>query len=217
MLGFRARQCNISFKILVTVIVFMRKLILIFLFYMPAFLHAHSASLPLCAVCHGQDGQSANPQWPNLAGQNTKYFIKQLQDMRDPQKRNAPTMNALVKTLNDQDMEELAAYYAKMPSAKSSKSNTALTRGKQLYRSGDFKKHIAACIACHGPEGRGNNQAGFPSLTGQHAAYTVLQLQAFKDGLRQNDLNHIMKDISTKMSLDDMDAVAQYIEHLPEE
>jgi cytochrome c553 len=168
----------------------------------------------VCSACHGQSGNSPNPEWPNLAGQHPKYFIKQLRDMKDKSLRDAPTMSALVATLSDQDMDDLAAYYAKMPLAQGSTPQEYLQRGEQLYRGGDFTKRITACIACHGPKGTGNAQAGFPVLSGQHAAYTLLQLLAFKDGKRKNDLNHIMQDISSRMSREDMEAVAHYIEGL---
>ncbi|MFJ1268490.1 cytochrome c [Legionella lytica] len=168
----------------------------------------------VCSACHGQSGNSLNPEWPNLAGQHPKYFIKQLKDMRDKALRDAPTMSALVAGMGDQDMDDLAAYYAKMPLAQGSTPKEFLHRGEQLYRGGDFTKRITACIACHGPKGTGNAQAGFPVLSGQHAAYTLLQLLAFKDGKRKNDLNHIMQDISSRMSREDMEAVAHYIEGL---
>ncbi|MBN9231190.1 MAG: cytochrome c4 [Legionella sp. 40-6] len=172
------------------------------------------AKLPLCASCHGEQGKSINPQWPNLAGQHPRYLLKQLQDMRDSQIRTAPTMNALVNTLSPQEQKELAEYYAKMPVAHGTTPVEFLKRGEQLYRGGDSKKHITACIACHGPTGSGNNQAGFPVLSGQHAAYTILQLTAFKKGTRKNDLNQIMQDISQRMGEDDIEAVAHYIEGL---
>ncbi len=168
----------------------------------------------VCTACHGQEGNSTNPDWPNLAGQHTKYFVKQLKDMRNSNVRDAPTMKVLAATLSEQDMDDLATYYAKMPLAQGSTPKEFLRRGEQLYRGGDFAKRITACIACHGPKGTGNAQAGFPLLSGQHAAYTLLQLLAFKDGKRKNDLNHIMQDISSRMSQDDMEAVAHYIEGL---
>lgn len=168
----------------------------------------------VCAACHGQQGVSLTPEWPNLAGQNAKYTVKQLKDIKKGKTRVAPTMIAMVANLNEQDMDDLAAFYAKMPLAEGSTPKKYLQRGEQIYRGGDFDKHITACIACHGPKGTGNAQAGFPVLSGQKSAYTVLQLQAFKDGKRTNDLNHIMQDISGRMSQDDMEAVAHYIEGL---
>lgn len=168
----------------------------------------------VCATCHGQTGNSTNPEWPNLAGQHPKYFIKQLNDMKANGSRLAPVMTALASTLSEQDMHDLAKYYAKMPLAQGSTPQEFLLRGQQIYRGGDIAKRITACIACHGPQGSGNAQAGFPVLSGQHATYTMLQLHAFKDGKRKNDLNHIMQDISSRMSPEDMNAVAHYIEGL---
>lgn len=168
----------------------------------------------VCTACHGPQGISMNPEWPNLAGQHEKYFVKQLNDIKEGKLRPVPTMTAIVANLNEQDMDDLAAYYAKMPITEGSTPKKYLQRGEQLYRGGDLNKHIAACIACHGPKGTGNAQAGFPLLSGQNAAYTVMQLQAFKDGKRTNDLNQIMQDISSKMSSEDMEAVAYYIQGL---
>jgi cytochrome c553 len=216
--GIQPRQCTI------TVIIYdeksMKKFVLFFILSTPLTLFAEEkgSSAPdqaiVCTGCHGQLGNSTNPEWPNIAAQHPKYFIKQLQDMKDPSLRTAPTMSALAATLSNQDMDDLAAYYAKMPLAQGSTPERFLKRGEQIYRGGDFAKKITACIACHGPKGTGNAQAGFPVLSGQHAAYTVMQLNAFKDGQRKNDLNHIMHDISSRMSQEDMEAVAHYIEGL---
>lgn len=186
----------------------------------PAIIYANGSAdsgknkAQVCAACHGQQGISTMPEWPNLAGQNELYFIKQIKEMQKGTLRNAPTMSAMIATLTQQDMDDLAAYYAKMPLAAGSTAQKYVSRGEQLYRGGDFTKHITACIACHGPKGTGNAQAGFPALSGQHAAYTLSQLHAFKDGTRTNDLNHIMQDICSRMSHDDMEAVAHYIEGL---
>ena len=120
-------------------------------------------------------------------------------------------MSPMAINLSEQDMEDLAIFYAKQPIPQGKTAKKYLARGEQLYRGGDFSKHITACIACHGPKGTGNKQAGFPVVSGQHAAYTVLQLQAFKDKKRSNDLNSIMHDISVRMDTDDMDAVANYM------
>jgi cytochrome c553 len=168
----------------------------------------------MCSGCHGSQGNSLNNEWPNLAGQHQPYLLKQLKDLQQGTTRNAPTMTPLLAHFNEQEMDDLAAYYAKMPKAEGSTPKQFVVRGEQLYRGGDFEKHITACIACHGPQGTGNAQAGFPLLSGQHAAYTIMQLQAFKNGKRTNDLNHIMQDISKRMSNDDMEAIAHYIEGL---
>lgn len=176
--------------------------------------HENLEKLTLCVACHGEQGKSANPEWPNLAGQHEGYLLKQLQDYKQGHLRQDPSMQAVVANLNEADMAALAAFYANKPLAQGVTPEEYLKRGEQLYRGGDFKKHITACIACHGPRGTGNAEANFPVLSGQHAAYTLLQLQKFKDKKRANDLNAIMRDISARMSLEDMKAVANYIQGL---
>ncbi len=165
----------------------------------------------VCATCHGPTGVSVNPIWPNLSGQHATYLAKQLADFKQKKGRADPTMAPMVTHLSEQDMADLAIFYAKQPLPEGATPKKYLSRGEQLYRGGDVDKHITACIACHGPKGRGNAQAGFPSLSGQYAAYTILQLQAFKDNKRSNDLNSIMRDISARMSTEDMTAVANYV------
>lgn len=198
----------------------MKKVALALILYMPLMIYAQDTQptvlnkAAVCVACHGPKGISPQPIWPNLAGQNQSYFIKQLKEIKENKLRMVPTMTTIVANLNEQDIDDLAAYYAKMPLAEGTAPNKDLKRGESLYRGGDFVKHITACIACHGPKGTGNASAGFPVLSGQHAPYTVAQLQAFKEGKRTNDLNHIMRDISSRMNQEDMEAVAHYIEGL---
>ena len=165
----------------------------------------------VCAACHGPTGVSVNPIWPSLAGQHAGYLTKQLLDFKEKKGRDNPTMAPMVANLSEQDIADLSVFYTRQPIPEGSTPKKYLTRGEQLYRGGDFEKHITACIACHGPKGTGNAQAGFPVLSGQHTAYTILQLQAFQTGKRHNDLNAIMHDISARMSPADMEAVANYI------
>lgn len=168
----------------------------------------------MCAGCHGAQGNSMNAEWPNLAGQHADYLAKQLHDYKNAKTRNAPMMTPMVTSLTDQDITDIAAFYASLPRAQGTTPEKYLDRGEKLYRSGDLSKHITACIACHGPQGSGNAQAGFPALSGQQPAYTVQQLEAFKNKTRINDLNSIMRDISSRMSHEDMEAVAHYLHGL---
>ena len=167
-----------------------------------------------CAACHGPKGISINPEWPSLAGQHAAYLAKQLHDYKLHVNREAATMTPMVASLSPKDMEEIALFYASLPLPENTTPKKYLNRGEQLYRGGDFNKHITACIACHGPKGTGNAEAGFPALSGKHATYTHQQLQLFKDNKRKNDLNAIMRDISKRMDADDMEAVAQYVSGL---
>jgi cytochrome c553 len=162
-----------------------------------------------CAACHGEKGISSNALWPNLAGQHVSYIIKQLHDFKND-KRHSDLMSPFVASLTEQDMDDLAMFYSRQPVAKV--TNIKLNQhGEALYRNGDMSKHITACIACHGPYGTGNGQAGFPVLSGQQKEYTVSQLKAFKEKTRHNDLNEIMQMISARMSADDMADVAAYL------
>ena len=93
-------------------------------------------------------------------------------------------MTAIVANLSNNDMTELARFYAEQRPGAGTTPEKYARLGELLYRGGDFAKHITACIACHGPRGTGNAQAGFPTLAGQHASYTIQQLQAFKEQKR---------------------------------
>jgi cytochrome c553 len=161
--------------------------------------------LSLCITCHGKDGIALQKTWPNLNGQSQNYIIKQLQDYKS-NKRIAPLMQPYAMLLNDQEMLELAQFYANLPheTSKTNKSN-------RLYQQGDAKKRIPACSACHGPKGLGNDFAKFPKLAGQNAPYLLAELQAFKKHERQNDSYHMMQDISQRMSKEDMKNISEYL------
>ncbi|KTD32600.1 cytochrome c4 [Legionella israelensis] len=185
-----------------------------FAVYATGNIEAGQQKATICVACHGPKGISVNPAWPNLAGQHADYMVKQLKAYKEGKKRSDPNMDSIAANLSEQDMEDLAAFYSVQPLAKAATPEKFVSRGEQLYRGGDFKNHITACIACHGPRGLGNGQANFPLLSGQHALYTQTQLEAFKDKKRTNDLNDIMQDISARMSQEDMQAVAYYIQGL---
>jgi cytochrome c553 len=195
----------------------MKYLILCLLTILSLSAHAQSTKPPkvvLCTACHGEKGISPNPIWPNLAGQHSNYLIKLLKEFKKNKIPSAKTMPAIATGLSDQEIIDLSNYYSSQPIAQGKTPEKFLTRGQQIYRGGDFEQHITACIACHGPQGTGNAQAGFPSLSGQHAPYTILQLEAFQNKTRTTDLNHIMQDISKRMNKEDMEAVAYYLQGL---
>ena len=151
---------------------------------------------------------------PNIAGQNVRYLTKQLNDFKLGKDRFEPTMSAIIANLTPKDFDDLANYYASQKIIYTNPNPDLFVQGARIYTQGDFKKHITACIACHGPHGEGNGSAGFPAIAGQMPLYTVNQLKAFKDKRRTNDINHIMRDISSHMSNEDMQAIANYIKAL---
>jgi cytochrome c553 len=168
-----------------------------------------------CGACHGADGNSVNPVWPSLAGQHATYTVAQLQAFKSGT-RSEPLMLGQVMSLSDVDMRNLAVYFAGMPAAAKAVADPAsIDRGQRLYRGGDSDNNSTACIACHGPTGRGNPAAAYPSIKGQYATYTATQLRAYASGARQSDgPTKVMRDIASSLSEDDIVAVASYIQGL---
>lgn len=168
-----------------------------------------------CAACHGADGNSVNPVWPSLAGQHPTYFVEQLQAFKNGT-RSEPLMLGQVMTLSDEDMRNLAVYFADMPAAAKAVADPAtVNRGERIYRGGIRENSTAACIACHGPTGRGNPAASYPSLKGQYATYNAAQLRAYASGARKSDgPTKVMRDIAANLSEEDILAVSSYIQGL---
>lgn len=168
-----------------------------------------------CGACHGADGNSVNPVWPSLAGQHPTYIVEQLQAFKSGS-RSEPLMLGQVMTLSDEDMRNLAVYYSGMPAAAKAVADPAtVDRGQRLYRGGDRENSTAACIACHGPTGRGNPAAAYPSLKGQYATYNAAQLRAYASGARKSDgTTRVMRDIAAKLTEEDIVAVSSYIQGL---
>jgi len=175
---------------------------------------AGKAKAVTCAGCHGANGNSANPAWPKLAGQNAGYIVKQLADLKAGKTRNDPLMGSQAASLSQQDMADLGAYYAKQTGTQGATDEKLAAAGEKLYRGGNKKKGVAACIACHGPTGAGNPAAKFPKLSGQHAAYVEKAMKDFRSGARTNDMNKMMQNVAEKMSDKEIKAVASYISGL---
>ena len=175
-----------------------------------------------CVACHGADGNSITPEWPKLAGQHPGYTLKQLLEFqagaKDPETDKGVRINAsmsgMVAALNKQDMEDLAAYFAAQTITSGTADPELVALGEQIYRGGDMETGISACMACHGPTGAGNPAANFPTLAGQHATYTEIQMKAFRSQERANDPSQMMRDIAAKMSDAQIKAVASYIQGL---
>lgn len=167
----------------------------------------------VCAACHGIDGNSSNPIWPKLAGQHEEYIVKQLMDFKAGNREN-PQMAPMVANLSEQDIYDLAAYFSSQKPQWGKTDPAELELGQKIYRAGNMEAGVPACMACHGPTGRGNPAAKFPSLSGQHAEYTGAQLNAFRSKNRSNDINAVMRTIVGRMTHEEIKAVAQYIQGL---
>jgi cytochrome c553 len=149
-----------------------------------------------CQGCHGPDGKSNSPQWPNLAAQQPAYIVNQLKAFKAGTRKN-PIMQAMAAQLSDADMNNLAAYYSSRPAVKAGGDPA-------LAKSGQTKAGM--CLGCHSQNAEGNGQV--PRLAGQHPAYLVKQLSSFKAGEREN--GH-MQAIASGLSEADMKALAAYI------
>jgi cytochrome c553 len=163
-----------------------------------------------CAVCHGTDGISPAGSFPSIAGQGSKYLLKQLKEIKSGE-RPAVLMTGVLDDLSDQEMEDIAAYYASKDRQKGASDAELVALGESVYRSGIKRKSVAACTSCHLPSGEGNNQASFPALAGQWPEYTVTQLKAFRQGMRANDEGGMMRKTAMDLSDDEIEAVANYL------
>ena len=170
-----------------------------------------------CAACHGADGNSVVPDFPKIAGQHASYAFSQLKDFKSGARKN-PSMSPMAAPLTEQDMLDLAAYFSSQ-TIKLGKADEALAaKGEVIYRAGIIEKGVPACTACHSPQGNGNPASVYPRVGGQHAAYLEKQLQDYKNGVRAADATTgnklMMKQISAKLSPEEIKAVSAYISGL---
>jgi len=187
-----------------------------------------------CAGCHGADGNSVASTFPKLAGQHSGYIAQQLQAFKDGT-RHAPMMAPYALSLDEGSIADISAYYEskrissnqrpilaveydkyddeieKTEEEQTIELDGLLVSGSDLYRNGNLKTEVSACIACHGPYGEGNKQASFPNLKGQHADYLIKALSDFKKGKRSNNSDNMMHMIAKKMSDKEIKAVSYHI------
>ncbi|MDH4583881.1 cytochrome c4 [Pseudomonas sp. BN415] len=175
---------------------------------------AGQAKAAVCGACHGPDGNSAAPNFPKLAGQGERYLLKQMKDIKAGN-RTVLEMTGLLNNLSDQDMADIAAYFASQKGSVGAADPKVVARGEALFRGGKLEQGMPACTGCHAPDGSGNAAAGFPHLGGQHAQYVAKQLTDFREGNRTNDGDSmIMRGIAAKLSNKDIEAVSSYIQGL---
>lgn len=171
----------------------------------------------VCAACHGADGNSLVETFPRIAGQHDTYLFKQLVEIKQGADSNGEKgrmvaeMMAIVAPLSEQDLADLAAYYASQKAVEGTTPENVVAAGEALYRGGDIKRGIPACLACHGPRGVGHSLAKYPRISGQHPAYIKGQLLKFRSGERNNDPNGMMRDIAAKLTDAEIELLAQYL------
>jgi cytochrome c553 len=178
-----------------------------------------STKTAVCSSCHGPNGNSANAQWPRLAGQSAVYIASQLRLFKSGV-RNNPIMKPLAGTLSDQDIADVAVYYEAQTVSGLEADPSYWKAGSDLYRRGDKARNIPACIACHGPAGRGNLAAGYPALRAQESEYVKSQLEAYASGARYTGTNVATEDpnsvmmstIAKRLTADDVRDLASYVQ-----
>jgi cytochrome c553 len=178
-----------------------------------------TAKAAVCSACHGPNGNSTSPDWPRLAGQSAVYIVEQLRLFRAGVRDN-PVMKPLASTLSDQDINDLAVYYEAQTPTGLEADPSFWRAGEALYLRGDRAHDVPACVACHGPVGRGNLAAGYPALRAQQSVYVVKQLNDYKSGGRYTGANAagasrngaMMFTIAARLTPEQMRDVASYVQ-----
>ena len=167
-----------------------------------------------CAACHGQDGNSMVGLWPSLAGQNVNYLVRQLQHIKSG-KRSITEMIGSLDNFAQEDLEDIAAFYASQNNAIGQAASDKVELGRKLYYSGSLEKGVPACTACHSPKGKGNSPAGYPLLSGQQSDYIAKALKNYRTGERNNDeSSQMMMAIAYKLDDVEIDALSSFINGL---
>ncbi|HYL70186.1 MAG TPA: c-type cytochrome [Candidatus Dormibacteraeota bacterium] len=183
---------------------------------------AGAAKAAVCGACHGATGNSINPIWPSLAGQHQGYITEQLALLKSGT-RVAPVMQPMALSLSAQDMADLGAYFEKQALAGLEADPSLWQAGEKLYRGGDAKRSIPACIGCHGPNGRGNGPARWPQIRAQQSVYVATQLNNYAAHTRYATVAgqaaapasaEIMSDVASRLSEADINALAAYVQGL---
>ncbi|HXY96527.1 MAG TPA: c-type cytochrome [Steroidobacteraceae bacterium] len=177
------------------------------------------AKAALCSACHGPNGNSVNPEWPRLAGQSAVYIAEQLRLFRSGVRDN-PIMKPLAAALSEQDVDDLAVYFEAQTPTGLEADPSYWKSGEAVYLGGDAARGVPACVACHGPVGRGNLAAGYPALRAQQSVYVVKQLNDYASGTRytganppQADPNAVMMlTLAKRMTPEEIRDVASYVQ-----
>lgn len=169
----------------------------------------------VCGACHGADGNSSLAMYPKLAGQNEAYIARQLAQYKSG-KRNNPIMMPFAATLSPQDMADIGAFFATKQPSPNQADEAYVARAQQIYRAGDAALGVPACMACHGPDGRGMAGSAYPQLSGQWADYVQAKFAEWRAGTAWGDDDHakIMPDIARRLSDNDIAALASYAQGL---
>ncbi|SFR58806.1 Cytochrome c553 [Pseudidiomarina maritima] len=170
-----------------------------------------------CLACHGASGEgNAAGAFPMLAGLNEGYLFRTMKAYQDGTRIN-PVMSMNIDNFSEQDLRDLAAYFAQLPvpqTAASSAPQELLNAGEKLATLGNWDAYIPPCSSCHGPNNLGVDE-NFPRIAGQHASYIEQQLKAWQQGQRSSDPVQLMEAIAKRLSDEQIKAVAAYLASQP--
>jgi cytochrome c553 len=164
----------------------------------------------LCQGCHGVVGMSVDGLAPNLAGQYAKYIEKQVRNFQSGT-RTHQIMSAIAATISDDDLADIAAYFASQQKMKGSGSDNKM--GEELFLHGDMSRMMVACVNCHGVHGKGKSPSNpvFPVIGGQNKDYVRGQLINFRDGDRGNSPGGVMNIITQRLTDTELESLADYV------
>jgi cytochrome c553 len=174
-------------------------------------IEAGATKAATCQACHGANGNSTNPEWPSLAGIGADYIVEQLKNFKDGKRAN-PIMMPMAASLTADDMADIGMYFDSLPNTGLEADPSYWQAGEKLYRGGDAARGIPACMACHGPTGKGNEPAKFPALRGQQSTYVIKQLNDYASGTRSTGPNGIMQTVAKRLSAEDIRNLASYVQ-----
>ncbi|CUR76063.1 Cytochrome c4 [Achromobacter xylosoxidans] len=168
-----------------------------------------AAGVQACVACHGQAGITPSGGiFPNLAGLTAEYIAKQLADFRQG-RRKQPLMNTIAQGLSEQEIGQLAAYYGSLAGPPLHVGEAGGEAARKLDQVGDGTRALPACANCHGLRGLGEGPL-LPRLAGQSKEYFADQINAFRNGSRQNDDVGVMRAFAQRLTDSEVEALGQY-------
>jgi len=168
----------------------------------------------MCSGCHGEDGNSADPMTPKLAGQYGIYIAKQIRNYL-ASTRSHQIMSGMAASISDGDLADISAYFASQPMMKGERPSSNKL-GKKLFENDDLSRMMVRCNSCHGVTGKGMEPGNpvYPVIGGQHKEYLLAQLINFRKGVRNNSPGGVMNTTVHRLSDAELDALADYVSGL---
>jgi len=165
----------------------------------------------VCQACHGANGNSTNPDWPSLAGIGADYIAEAVEELQGWQTQQSGHV-AIVANLSPEDMADLGAYFDSLTNTGLEADPSYWQAAKSSIEPATRHGRFPACMACHGPTGRGNEPAKFPALRGQQSVYVSKQLNDYASGTRSTGPNGIMQTIAKRLTSEDIRNLASYMQ-----